>query len=471
MLDNNEEDLERLAELCLSTAKQIKQHLASTGQPQMSFDQNGPPFFPHATSPLDIQLARLDLRAAAKRLYDLVSGPDEVVAYNTYNITHDLNAFHYVNHYSIASAVPLDSSISYSALATALSLDTKQLRQMLRQLIQIHVFHEPTPNEVAHTASSKLLITHSGVAAFNAYISRDVFPMAVKQVEALEHFGHGNQHPHEAGLNFACGTDLPMYAYYESPGQSGVRGRFSQLMTYVSSFPAMDKEHAAHGFAWDALPADSVVVDIAGNVGHCSIQIARTNPSVRIIVQDLPKIVARATDPATSVIPPELRDRFTFQEHDFYAPQPVKHAAVYFLRMIMHDYSDAYCLKILRRIVPSMAPSSRIVIMDQVSPPVGVVPSAIERMMRTQDLQMMLLTNARERDAAEWQELIAGVVVDDDGDGNESVDDQVLSTKTTRKLEIKNIVSPQGSTMSLIEVGFVDDVVPVANGVSDTSAE
>lgn len=100
-----------------------------------------------------------------------------------------------------------------------------------------------------------------------------------------------------------------------------------------------------------------------------------------------------------------------------------------------------------------MAPDSRIVIMDQVSPPVGVVPSAIERMMRTQDLQMMLLTNARERDVAEWRELVANVV--DGGEGGEDGDG--VAKTTTRKLEIKNIVSPQGSTMSLIEVGFVDE--------------
>lgn len=94
MLDNKEEDLERLAELCLSTARQIKQHLASTGQPPMSFDQNGPLFFPQASSPMEIQLARLDLRAAAKRLYDLASGPDEVVAYNTYNIVSSVHLSH-----------------------------------------------------------------------------------------------------------------------------------------------------------------------------------------------------------------------------------------------------------------------------------------------------------------------------------------------------------------------------------------
>jgi len=86
MLDNKEEDLERLAELCLSTAKQIKEHLASTGHPQMTFDQNGPQFFPQDSSPMEIQLARLNLRAASKRLYDLVSGPDEVIVWNTYDI-------------------------------------------------------------------------------------------------------------------------------------------------------------------------------------------------------------------------------------------------------------------------------------------------------------------------------------------------------------------------------------------------
>lgn len=331
-----------------------------------------------------------------------------------------MNAFRYIAEYSVAAAVPLNDTISYSDLAAKLSLDRKQLRQMLRQLIQIHVFSEPSLNQVSHTASSKLLVTHSGVAAFNGYIARDVFPMAAKQFEALEHFGHGNPHPHQAGLNYACGTDLPMFAFYEQPEQKGVRERFSQLMTYVTSFPALSNSHVTAGFRWGTLPPGSTVVDIAGNVGHCSIAIARaTDPSVKLVVQDLPQIVARAKDPGTSVVPADLRDRFTFMEHDFYTPQPIKGAAVYFLRMIMHDYSDPYCWKILRQIVPAMAPDSRIVIMDQVSPPVGVLPTVIERMMRTMDLEMMLLLNARERDIDEWNDLVAGIVQEEkDEEGN-----------------------------------------------------
>jgi len=83
MLDNKEEDLEKLAEICLAGARTIKQYLASNGLPQMSFDQNGPPFFPDANG--EVQYARLNLRAAAKRLYDLASGPDEVVTQHPYS--------------------------------------------------------------------------------------------------------------------------------------------------------------------------------------------------------------------------------------------------------------------------------------------------------------------------------------------------------------------------------------------------
>jgi|SRR5271167_2387657 len=73
-------DLEELAKTCLATATLIKQYLASNGMPQMSFAENGPPFFPQATP--EIQLARTQLRIAAKTLYDLACGPDEIVTWS-----------------------------------------------------------------------------------------------------------------------------------------------------------------------------------------------------------------------------------------------------------------------------------------------------------------------------------------------------------------------------------------------------
>jgi 6-hydroxytryprostatin B O-methyltransferase len=82
MLDPREEDLEKLAETCLATAKQIKEYLAANKHPQPTFDQNGPSSFPAATP--EIQHARLDLRTAAKRLYELASGPEDIVTWHLY---------------------------------------------------------------------------------------------------------------------------------------------------------------------------------------------------------------------------------------------------------------------------------------------------------------------------------------------------------------------------------------------------
>lgn len=78
------EDLEQLAETCLTTAKVIKDHLAANGHPQMSFDENGPSTFPHV--PPNIQYARLMLREAAQKLNDLCAGPEENVGFYSYYI-------------------------------------------------------------------------------------------------------------------------------------------------------------------------------------------------------------------------------------------------------------------------------------------------------------------------------------------------------------------------------------------------
>ncbi|KIW97629.1 uncharacterized protein Z519_01213 [Cladophialophora bantiana CBS 173.52] len=452
MLAPKEEDLGKLAETCLSTARRIKQYLSASNHPQPSFDENGPSSFPAATP--EIQQTRLELRTAARRLYDLASGPDDIVTWHLYHCNHDLNAFRYVYRYNVASGVPLNGTISYADLAVKLGLDASQLKQMLRQLMAIHVFTEPQPGHVGHTASSRLLATHAGIATFTGFLAEDTFPLCAVQVEALEKWGHGRPEPSRTALSYYYDTDLPCHDYYET--NPAVRERFGRLMTHLTANPLMANSHISRGYEWESLPRDSVVVDVAGNAGHCAIPIAEaTDPSVRIVVQDLPKVVASARDPETSVIPLPLRPRFDFMAHDYFTPQPVKGAAVYFLRMIIHNHSDALAVKVLRQIVPAMGPDSRILIMDQVMPPAaGLLPEPLERIKRSQDLQMMLLLNAKERDEAEWADLFAkageGLVQDVFAAAGDE------AAGKGKKLGIVAIRTPPGSMMSLIEVGFVE---------------
>ena len=52
--------------------------------------------------------------------------------------------------------------------------------------------------------------------------------------------------------------------------------------------------------------------------------------------------------------------------NDFFTGQPVKNAAVYFMRMILHDWSDEYCVKILKHLRAAAAPVTNLLIIHSV---------------------------------------------------------------------------------------------------------
>ena len=438
----NTEDLEKLAETCLAAAKSIKSFLADNGHKPMSFDQNGPSSFPQA--PPEVQLARLTMKEAAHRLKALVSEPEDCVTndiyptagycrprcehHSDYPQIHTNAALRYVFQYGIAKAVPLNSTISYDDLASKQGLDAGQLKQNLRKLMVNAIFCEPQESQVGHTASSKTLLNPL-IHSYNAFLVNETIGYASKNIETLDKFGHGNHEPNKAMYNYHCNTDKIMYNHLEEVPE--VRERFSNLMGYTAMLPALSRDHIVAGFDWTALGKGSVV-DLAGNLGQCSVSIAQANPLLSIVVQDLPQIVKASQDPASSFIPANLKSQISFQVHDFWQPQTAK-ADVYFMRMIMHLFSDKLCIKILRNTVAAMKTGSRIVIMDQVLPPVGGFPRPIEEFMRAQDMQMMTLTNAKERDYEQWVDLVK---------------------RTDSRLKLKNVVTPPGSAMSLIEIVF-----------------
>ena len=66
---------------------------------------------------------------------------------------------------------------------------------------------------------------------------------------------------------------------------------------------------------------------------------------------------------ASSQLPDEL---IVCIEHDFFEPQPVQGATVYMARYILHNWSDAYCLKMLKRLREAAGPGTKLVVMEQI---------------------------------------------------------------------------------------------------------
>ena len=126
-----------------------------------------------------------------------------------------------------------------------------------------------------------------------------------------------------------------------------------------------------------------------------------------------------------------IANRICFQEHDFFMTQPVEGADVYIVRQILHNWDFENCVKILAQLVPAMRKNSHIAVADLVLPDPGTVPSTLERVLRSRDIGMMQLFNAKERDLAEWNKII------------EAADP---------RLRINAVNQPWGSSLALIDL-------------------
>lgn len=146
------------------------------------------------------------------------------------------------------------------------------------------------------------------------------------------------------------------------------------------------------GFDWSSLPAGSTVVDVGGGIGSTSmvLALAAECEALQFVVQDREVVVgmgkkvrlacsvcpfysygkvdkAHCTGLACSApgttriraraVPRSLPLRSLVEKvtnppavHDFFTPQPIKHASVFLLRVILHDWPDAFARRILMRL-------------------------------------------------------------------------------------------------------------------------
>ncbi|EIM79956.1 S-adenosyl-L-methionine-dependent methyltransferase [Stereum hirsutum FP-91666 SS1] len=150
--------------------------------------------------------------------------------------------------------------------------------------------------------------------------------------------------PTDAPLARTIGSNVPFWVWIEQPDQEMRLQRFGIAMQGVA---AMQPAAAAldRGFDWEILGVEDVVVDVGAGVGAVPLALAKSYPSLKIVVQDRDTVTAQAN----GELPEAVRSgRVKLQGHDFYTPQPVKGASVFLLKQILHDWSDSYAITILK---------------------------------------------------------------------------------------------------------------------------
>jgi hypothetical protein len=99
-----------LAEEIATYARILSDFYISSALPQPSFDLDGPDDYSNHL-PDDIQEARAKLRSATADMQMLAAGPKENIMWMTWGY-HDVSLLHYVSHFKIAEAVPLNGTIA-----------------------------------------------------------------------------------------------------------------------------------------------------------------------------------------------------------------------------------------------------------------------------------------------------------------------------------------------------------------------
>ncbi|KAI1140810.1 O-methyltransferase-domain-containing protein [Hypoxylon sp. FL0543] len=390
-----------LAQQISSLSSQISSYLASNSLPEPKFaaDEGSVPETP------EYDALRAPLNDALLDLHRLVNGPKNTLrgfCFSHYDlaalqIALDRRFFHHVPLPSVSGDGDGVKKASVAEIAQKAGMDEDRTGRVLRMLATHRIFEEVEgePGNFRHTANSALLARDAGFHA-TADMQMDDMLRAASEASAAISSSPFASDASRSAFHQRFGTT--MYQYYEERPEKA--RRFAQAMSSWSQINGQVDE-LQNGFPWESLK-NGKVVDIGGGSGHISIGLARRFPSLQFVVQDIsPQMLSQAEQ--------DLGDRVTFQQHNFFNPQPVHDASAFLLRQCLHNNNDEDSIKIIRAVVPALERCGRgtpLLINDVVLPDSGTVARSEEHHLRQVDLCMMLLLGAKQRSEADFGKLI-----------------------------------------------------------------
>ncbi|KAE9392511.1 S-adenosyl-L-methionine-dependent methyltransferase [Gymnopus androsaceus JB14] len=335
-----------------------------------------------------LQAARI-ISAAALQL-EAVVAPPEVVLY------HIVGGFSK----SMALRVCLESNVTeilrdagqkgmhVRDIAKANGQDPQKLARFLRYLCSNHVYREVSPDVFANNRISSLLDTKKtidelrerhveqpfdkykntdGLAALVGHHLDECFKGAAYSWEALNDPAMTSAEEHiGTPLNKAYNLQIPYFQFIQS-GQAARRLRFDASMQGMERLQPPDATSDA--FEWGKLPKGSKIVDVGGGIGNVFFPVAEQFPELNIVIQDLPGVVGNAKKIWAERMPDALKTgRVKPEAHNFFDVQPHKDTSVFFIKHVLHNWSDSSCVEILKRLRDASGESTRLVIMDSAMP-------------------------------------------------------------------------------------------------------
>ena len=263
-----------------------------------------------------------------------------------------------INDFNLAECVPLDGFATFAQIAEKSGISERLAERFLRHAMGNHIFTEDPAGHVRHTALSRLLATDTYLRDAVAMMGKDLKIAGMRVTDAVTKFGDSEE-PTEAAFTLAYEPGVSLFDYMAKHSEKATR--YGRSMKFFGSFESWDPKHLVNGYPWDLVDrSGAVLVDVGGGHGAMPIALASATQNLKFIVQDFEDTIRQGRE----ALPEHLKSRVEFMPHDFFTEQPIKGADIYFMRWILHCWSDKYAIRILKGLIPAMKDGCKLILVD-----------------------------------------------------------------------------------------------------------
>ncbi|KAI0389134.1 S-adenosyl-L-methionine-dependent methyltransferase [Xylariaceae sp. FL0594] len=349
---SNSRITELSARIAANTAA-LDAYLTQNNLPTPSFDIDEPKDSLVPKSEVDVEKARIAIAEDTAELRSLVLGPREYPMSCSHN---DFLSLQAITRFRLTDSFPVGTETTFSDIAAYCGLREPNIRQMLRHAMMMNVFCEPRPEQ----SIFDWLTTNSN----------ELWQAAAHTCEAWGKYPESDE-PNQTSI---------FEVFSENPERAR---RFGSAMRSFTQGTGFELRHVVDNIPWASFQ-DGTVVDVGGSQGD-----------------DLESVITAAV----KQIPDDVAGRVKLMAHDFLTEQPVPNADAYIFRWIFHNWSDKYCVRILRNLIPALKPGAKIIVVDNELPQKGTISKWQEKKFRAIDLTMAEIQNSRERELDDWRNL------------------------------------------------------------------
>lgn len=314
-------------------------------------------------------------------------------------------ALHAVTRLGIPEAIPLTLPAGAKAWPSVESVaervgakDVDLLYRTLRLLASVGVFREFPGRRFSHTPSSALLRADHPATAKST-----VSCWAQSHYNGWRGLHHQIATGEMAFMHMHGGKDLWQY-YNEDENKE-------ELTSFQMMFDEISRTMTGPlvwDFDWERVAKDVgrskdlVVADVGGGLGGVLAMVLEALPQAKGILFDQSTVIERAKSSERWTQGP-LQERIAFESGSFLNRVPS--ADIYVMRMILHDWPDDVCVKILENVRRAMRPNGRLIVVDSLLAPEGQYTRQVPVSVELQDLHMAVMLNGKERSEVQFREV------------------------------------------------------------------